>query len=79
MQSVHHSMSELFKQLGLPDSDAQIQQFIATHRPIADTCPLPEAVCWSDSQASFLREAVALDSDWAVVVDQLSQALRSAD
>lgn len=79
MHNAHHHMSELFKQLGLPNTDAQIQSFLATHRPLPAKCLLADANCWSDSQASFLREAVAQDSDWSVIVDQLSQALRSDD
>lgn len=77
MQKQHHSMSELFKQLGLPHSDAQIQAFLAQHRPLPAHRTIADATCWTAAQASFLREAIALDSDWAVIVDQLSQALRS--
>ncbi len=79
MHNAHHRMSELFKQLGLPNTDAQIQRFLAEHRPLPAKCLLADAGFWTDSQANFLREAVAQDSDWSVIVDQLSQALRSGD
>jgi hypothetical protein len=39
--------------------------------------PLPQADFWSASQASFLREAVADDSDWCEVVDELDRLLRN--
>lgn len=79
MHNAHHHMSELFKQLGLPNSDTDIREFITQHRPLPAKRLLADAECWSESQASFLREAVAQDSDWSVIVDQLSQALRSDD
>ncbi|WP_299872846.1 DUF2789 family protein [uncultured Cocleimonas sp.] len=31
---------------------------------------------WSNSQADFLKESIAEDSDWAVVVDHLNVLLR---
>ncbi|MBQ0714006.1 DUF2789 family protein [Paraperlucidibaca wandonensis] len=78
MHHAHHHMSELFKQLGLPNTDAQIQEFLSAHRPLPAKRIIADAEFWTDSQASFLREALAQDSDWSVIVDQLSQALRSA-
>lgn len=76
MESPIHPFSELFAQLGLP-SDAQgIRQFLAQHGPLAPDVSLPDAACWTPSQATFLREALQQDSDWAEVVDQLNQALR---
>lgn len=79
MHNAHHRMSELFKQLGLLDTDAQIQSFLAKHRHLPARCLLADADFWTESQANFLRDAVAQDSDWSVIVDQLSQALRSGD
>ena len=38
-QGFHH-FSELFAQLGLPASEAEIRNFIATHSPLADDVPL---------------------------------------
>ncbi|WP_068858680.1 DUF2789 family protein [Perlucidibaca aquatica] len=78
MNHAHHPMSELFKQLGLPFKHGQIQTFLAEHSPLPPGRLLADACFWSASQASFLREAVEQDSDWAVIVDQLSQALRGA-
>ena len=74
--SIHH-FSELFAQLGLPGGDAEIREFMAAHTPLADAVSLPEAPFWTPAQQAFLRESVAQDADWAVLVDQLSAALRA--
>jgi hypothetical protein len=70
-------MTNLFAQLGLPSDEAAIQQFIATHAPLPETVPLASAPFWTPSQASFLREELREDADWAEVVDQLNLMLRS--
>ena len=72
----HRSMSHLFAQLGLSDEVADIQAFIATHRPIAHDIALHEAAFWSSVQAEFLRVQIEEDADWAVIVDKLDSALR---
>ncbi|MBH2019123.1 MAG: DUF2789 domain-containing protein [Burkholderiales bacterium] len=71
-----HPFTELFAQLGLP-SDAQgIGQFLAAHTPLAPGIALADAPFWSAAQATFLREELLEDADWAEVVDQLNAALR---
>lgn len=70
-----HRFHELFAQLGLPDEAASIEQFIATHRPLAADVKLPDAAFWTPAQAAFLREACVQDADWAAVADQLNLAL----
>ena len=73
-----HRFTELFLQLGLP-SDAQgIQQFLATHTPLAGELALADAPFWSAAQAAFLRQQLLADADWAELVDQLNLALREA-
>ncbi|WP_084003109.1 DUF2789 family protein [Methylophaga muralis] len=37
---------------------------------------LENAYFWSPSQSAFIKECLALDSDWAEVVDQLNVQLR---
>lgn len=76
METEYHSLSHLFEQLGLDNSASEIENFIAQHRPIASSLELSEAEFWNNSQANFLKEAVAADSDWAEVVDQLDAMLR---
>lgn len=77
MELSNHTLKELFSQLGLPDSYAEIEQFIATHRPLANEVALADAPFWSPPQARFLGEELAEDADWAELVDQLNLRLRA--
>lgn len=72
---IHH-FSELFAQLGLPADVQGIQRFLASHTPLAADFKLPDAPFWTPAQAAFLCEALLEDSDWALLVDQLSETLR---
>ena len=67
---------DLFAQLGLPDDDVHIRQFLAAHKPLAGDIKLADAPFWTPAQAAFLHEALQDDSDWAEVADQLNTALR---
>ncbi len=75
MDSAYHSMVNLFQQLGLPSEPEKIDDFIVRHRCLMEG-PLDAAPFWTDSQAEFLREAVAEDSNWSEAVDQLDARLR---
>lgn len=77
MERPVHNLSSLFAQLGQPSDEAAIVRFIETHRPLAGGVMLHEAAFWSPSQASFLREALLDDADWAEVVDELNQELHA--
>lgn len=77
MDTSEHNMSTLFAQLGLPNSERDIEGFIAEHRDLRKTEALADADFWNAAQAAFLREAIEEDSDWAEVVDQLDARLRS--
>ena len=66
--------TELFAQLGLPNDEASIQAFLRQHYPLADD--VHDAPFWSKQQAQMLKEKIRCDDDWAIVVDQLSAALR---
>jgi Protein of unknown function (DUF2789) len=77
MERPVHSLSALFAQLGQPDDEKSIMQFIERHRPLADDVLLHEAQFWTPSQAAFLREAIACDADWADVADELNVELRA--
>ena len=79
MEKPVHVLKELFAQLGLPDSTAEIEAFIAAHAPLADEVKLPDAPFWTTGQAAFLQEQLANDADWAELVDQLNAALRRND
>ena len=76
MDTSEHNMSALFAQLGLPSDPASVDSFIDSHKSLRDTDQLADAAFWNDSQAMFLRESIAEDSDWSEVVDQLDASLR---
>lgn len=76
MDSGYNSIVSLFQQLGLPSAPEKIDEFIARHHCLCDGMRLDEAPFWNDSQAEFIREARADDSDWAEAVDQLDVRLR---
>jgi len=71
-----HTMSNLFDQLGLPSDKGDIEHFIETHSPLAPGVVLSDAPFWTPAQASFLREEIMEDADWAEVVDELNAELR---
>ncbi|MDB5849758.1 MAG: hypothetical protein JWP29_3510 [Rhodoferax sp.] len=75
MDTSTHTFADLFDQLGLPSSEADIQAFVASHR-LPESVKLSEADFWSPTQAQFLREQLLVDADWAEVVDQLNVSLR---
>jgi len=75
MESNQHEFHELFEQLGLPSSEADIRAFISDHRPLPGDVKVTEAPFWTDAQASLLKELLLQDADWAVVVDHLNVAL----
>ena len=77
MERPVHNMSNLFAQLGQANDEAAIEEFIETHRPLADSVQLHEAAFWTPSQAALLREALLDDADWAEVADELNAQLRA--
>ena len=76
MENAIHSLSSLFKQLGLDNSTESITLFIDKNQSIPATIKLHQADFWNISQSSFLKEAKDLDADWAEIVDQLDALLR---
>ena len=77
MESPVHTLSSLFKQLGLADDPVSIDQFVAVHSPLNAQLKLADAFFWTDSQKAFLREEILEDADWAQVVDELSDGSAS--
>lgn len=75
MDTSSHTLQTLFSQLGLPNSDIAIDNFVQNNHLPVDV-PLANAAFWSAGQAQFLRESIAEDADWAEVVDQLGALLR---
>lgn len=76
MNTQQHTMADLFDQLGLPSTEADIQKFIDSNRPLDAETFLSDAPFWNSNQAKFLREQILIDADWAVVVDELNTSLR---
>ncbi|MDM4768061.1 DUF2789 family protein [Pelomonas sp. SE-A7] len=75
MESPIHSLVDLFKQLGLPHEPAAIEAFIAKHRPQCQGCAIQDAPMWTPVQASFLREAIEDDADWAIAAESLTELM----
>lgn len=73
----YHNLSILFSQLGLPNDNASIQNFIEKNKPLPPNVALADAPWWTPAQAAFLRESIAENADWAITADQLSELLRS--
>lgn len=76
MQTHQHNMSNLFAQLGLPSDEAEIEKFIASHRPLDNGIALYRAPFWSAAQRAFLKEEIIEDADWATIIDELNGRLR---
>ena len=75
MELHHHRLSDLFRQLGLADSPAAIDAFLARHRPLPPDVALADAPFWSPAQAQLLREQLGDDADWSELVDLLGLLL----
>ncbi|WP_341503472.1 DUF2789 domain-containing protein [Gallaecimonas sp. GXIMD4217] len=76
MESALHSLAELFAQLGLDNDPQAIEGFIQQHKGLNARTALPDAAFWNHAQASFLREGLSDDSDWAELIDELDVRLR---
>ncbi|ATG57730.1 hypothetical protein ATS72_006140 [Pseudoalteromonas sp. 13-15] len=75
MDTTKHDIHTLFAQLGLPNSESQIDQFIASHE-LKDTTLLQDAAFWDEAQQHFLAESLAEDGAWSEVIDELDVRLR---
>lgn len=75
MDTTKHDITTLFKQLGLPSSESQIDAFIAENQLSATTL-LQDAPFWDESQQHFIAESLAEDGDWSEVIDELDVRLR---
>lgn len=76
MDTTESNMTHLFEQLGLPAGKAEIAGFIQAHQ-LPEDVRVSEAPFWNDGQRQFLREQLVVDADWAIVVDELSEALHA--
>jgi hypothetical protein len=62
--------------LGLEASEEAIAAFIRDHQ-LSNEIRLIEAPYWNDGQRQFLTEQLRSDAEWAIVVDELSEALHA--
>ena len=76
MDTSSHTMAALFAQLGLPNSEIAMDNFMQNNHLPAEI-PLESAAFWNAGQAQFIQEAISQDADWAEVVDHLDAQLRA--
>ncbi len=76
MDTTESNMTHLFEQLGLPAGKAEIAAFIDGHQ-LPEDVRVSEAPFWNEGQRQFLREQWVVDADWAIVVDELNEALHA--
>ena len=76
MDTTESNMTNLFLQLGLPAEKHEIADFIRTHQ-LPEDVRVSEAEFLSDGQRQFLREEWVEDADWAIIVDELNEALHA--
>ena len=76
MDTTESCMTNLFLQLGLPAGKDDIARFIREHQLPEDLLS-SEAPFWNDGQRQFIREEWREDADWAIVVDELNEALHA--
>lgn len=75
MSHVHHSLEDLFAQLGLNSNLESIEDFISQHRPLPNEVALYRATIWSPTQRTFLKEEIIGDGEWAIAIDELNRQL----
>ena len=73
MERPVHTLSDLFRQLGLPDQPADIEQFIHRHRPLAPEVALADALIRTSAQPMRATPSVA-DDLWLRARQQLGMA-----
>lgn len=76
MEKHTHSFTDLFKQLGIPNSHGAIESFLKMYRPLKAETRLEDASFWNPSQRHFIKEQLSIDADGSELIDQLSLALR---
>lgn len=77
MEPTQPTLEALFEQLGLDADAASINTFISQH-PLPADVKLIDAEFWTPQQASFLKEELRRDAEWAPVVDELNERLHPA-
>ncbi len=78
IETTAYSMESLFAQLGLPSEITKIQRFIMTHGRLSHDTLLEDAPFWTSAQSKFLKEKILMGADWAVVIEQLNEAIHAS-
>ena len=74
MDLTPNTLETLFDQLGLASDQASIDRFASEH-PLSEDIKLVDAPFWGDQQATFLKEQLHVDAEWAPAVDELNALL----
>lgn len=74
MELQARSLNDLFAQLGLDSDDASIDAFVASHS-LPEDVKLSDADFWTPQQASFIKDELQADADWAPFIDDLNVLL----
>lgn len=72
-----YTTNDLFAQLGLPNSDSEIDAFIKAN-PLPDDVSLKDAPFLDEQQKMFICEEWKLDAVWSLVIDELNARLHEA-
>ena len=78
METFEHNFDNLMKQLGFSE-DKAIRSFLEKNKHLSHDILLEDAPFWSSSQATFLREEILNDSNWAAAIDQLNSIVHEED
>ena len=78
MDTTPQDLNHLFEQLGIESSEENIDRFIAESM-IPNNVLLYEADFWTESQKSFLKEAIDEDAQWSELIDHLDVLIRRSD
>ncbi len=71
---LNYTFKDLFAQLGLPNSEPAIEQFIK-QRAAFSFSDFGHDPNWTPAQREFLHTALEEDANWARLIDQLSKRL----
>lgn len=72
------TLQALFEQLGLGSDQASIDAFFLKTPTLAEDVKLADAPFWTAAQSQFLKEKIAADDNWAIVIDELNERLHQA-
>ena len=74
METFEHNLPNLSTQLGLPNTESDINDFVSTNR-LEPEQPIIEADCWTPSQIEFLMTEIENDSQWCIAIDELNERM----